>query len=192
MDEHVLGSQRRPLLAAAAIVAGTTVLLWGQGRVAWCRGGDWSPWSWDIWSAHNSQHLLDPYAFTHVLHGIFEYWMIGLVFRDRSLAWRCVLAIAIESTWEVVENSAFVIERYRAVTISLDYFGDSIANSLADIACCALGVWLAHALRFWRSLGVFVATELVLLASIRDSLVLNLVMLIWPVDALRSWQLAGR
>ena len=162
-----------------------------QGRILWCPAGDALPWSFDIWSQHNSQHVIDPYSFTHVLHGILEFWLIGLVFWKLPMAWRLVLAIFIESTWEVAENTNYVINRYREATISLDYFGDSIINSIADIVCCGLGFGIAYKLRFAWSFALFAATEAILLLTIRDSLVINVIMLIYPLDAIRQWQTAG-
>lgn len=146
------------------------------------------PWSWNIWSTHNSQHIIDPYSFTHVLHGVLEFWLIGLVFRRVPLAWRFFMAIFIESSWEVAENTSYVIQRYREETMSLDYFGDSIINSLADIVCCGLGFFIAYKLRFWKSLALFIATEVILILTIRDSLIINIIMLIWPIEALKNWQ----
>lgn len=171
------------------IVVAAVVILRFQGRVWWCQAGDITPWSWNIWSTHNSQHIIDPYSFTHVLHGVLEFWLIGLVFRRMPLVWRLALAVLIESSWEVAENSAAVIERYRSATISLDYFGDSIINSIADIACCSLGFLIAYKLRFWRSLALFVITEILLIVYIRDSLIINIIMLLFPVEAIRSWQM---
>lgn len=98
------------------------------------------------------------------------------------------MAIFIESSWEVAENTRYVIQRYREETMSLDYFGDSIINSLADIVCCGLGFLIAYKLRFWKSLVLFVATELILILTIRDSLIINIIMLIWPIEALKQWQ----
>lgn len=171
------------------IVVAAVVILRFQGRVWWCQAGDITPWSWNIWSTHNSQHIIDPYSFTHVLHGVLEFWLIGLVFRRMPLVWRLALAVLIESSWEVAENSAAVIERYRSATISLDYFGDSIINSIADIACCSLGFLIAYKLRFWRSLALFVITEILLIVFIRDSLIINIIMLLFPIEAIRSWQM---
>lgn len=176
------------MLAVLGIVVISIVLLNLLGRVWWCQAGDYAPWSWDIWTSHNSQHILDPYTFTHVLHGILEFWLIGLIFWKVPMAWRFVLAILIESTWEVAENTSYIINRYREETVSLDYFGDSIINSLADIAACAFGFLIAYKIRFWRSLALFLITELVLLLTIRDSLIVNIVMLIYPVDAIKMWQ----
>lgn len=173
-----------PMVAAIAVV-----VLWLQGRVWWCKEGDLTPWSWNIWSTHNSQHLIDPYSFTHVLHGVLEFWLIGLVFYKLPLAWRFVIAILIESTWEVVENTNAVIEHYRTVTMSLDYYGDSIINSIADIACCGLGFWIAYKIRFRWSLALFLTTELILVLTIRDSLLINILMLLYPIEAIKQWQI---
>jgi hypothetical protein len=159
------------------------------GRVWWCDAGDMLPWSWVVNSRHNSQHLIDPYSFTHFLHGILEFWLIGLIFRRIPLAWRFVIAIFIESSWEVVENTNYVINRYREATISLDYFGDSIANSFFDIVFCGLGFLIAYKIGRWWSLAVFVVMEIVLLLWIRDSLMLNIVMLVWPLDGVKHWQM---
>ena len=184
-------TQKLPLAICAIIFAVSALLLWALGRVWWCQAGDFSPWAWNIWTTHNSQHVIDPYSFTHILHGILEFWLIGLIFRRVPLAWRLVIALVIESTWEVVENSSFIIERYRAVTLSLDYFGDSIINSLSDIFCCATGFVIAYKLKFWKSLALFLATETILIFWIRDSLLINIVMLIYPIEAIKHWQMAG-
>jgi hypothetical protein len=162
--------------------------LWNQGRVWWCQVGDLSPWSWQVNSAHNSQHFIDPYTFTHVLHGILQFWLISLVFRKMPLAWRLALTLFIEGSWEVVENTSAVIERYRAATISLNYYGDSILNSLSDAIACAVGFVLAYKLKFWRSLALFLLTEIILIFWIRDSLLLNIIMLIYPLDSIKNWQ----
>jgi hypothetical protein len=180
-----------PWAAIAAIVIAATVALNFQGRVWWCQAGDYSPWAWDVWSTHNSQHVIDPYSYTHILHGILEFWLIGLIFRRMPLAWRMSIAILIESTWEVVENTNYVINRYREATISLDYFGDSIINSLADIVCCGTGLVIAYKLRFWKSLTLFLATEIILIFWIRDSLLLNIIMLIYPIEAIKHWQIGS-
>ena len=168
------------------------VVLWGQGRVWWCSAGDYSPWAWNIWSQHNSQHLVDPYSFTHILHGVLEFWLLGLIFGRVPVAWRLLMAVVIEGSWEVIENTNYVINRYREATISLDYFGDSIINSLSDITCCGLGFLIAYKLRFCKSLALFVVTEAVLIFWIRDSLLINILMLIYPLDAIKAWQAAGQ
>jgi len=179
---------KRSYYAFGLLILTAVVLLLLQGRVWWCQAGDMVPWSWNIWSTHNSQHIIDPYSFTHVLHGVLEFWLIGLVFPRVPLAWRFFMAIFIESSWEVAENTSYVIQRYREETMSLDYFGDSIINSLADIVCCGLGFFIAYKLRFWKSLALFIATEVILILTIRDSLIINIIMLTWPIEALKNWQ----
>ncbi|MBE7515313.1 MAG: DUF2585 family protein [Chloracidobacterium sp.] len=188
--QRLLG--RGPLLACITVIAATALFLNFQGRVWWCQAGDLSPWAWDIWSTHNSQHLLDPYSFTHILHGVFEYWMLLLLFPNLPAKWRLVIAVAIEAAWEALENSSFIINRYRTATLSLDYFGDSIINSISDIVCCGLGFVIASKLRFRRSLLFFIVTEITLTLTIRDSLILNVIMLLYPIDAIKVWQMAGR
>lgn len=183
--------EKTPVMLCLFVIVVSTVLLVWQGRVWWCQAGDYSPWAWNIWTTHNSQHIIDPYSFTHVLHGVLEFWLIGLVFRRMPLSWRLFIAVLIESTWEVAENSSYIIERYRTVTLSLDYFGDSIINSLADIFCCATGFAIAYKLKFWKSLALFLATEAILIVWIRDSLLINIIMLIYPIEALKVWQMGG-
>jgi hypothetical protein len=124
---------RVPLAVIGVMAIAAIISLNLQGRVWWCRAGDISPWSFEIWTQHNSQHVIDPYSFTHVLHGIIEFWLIGLIFRRMPMAWRLVFALFVETTWEVVENTNYVINRYRETTISLDYCGDSISKSLSHI-----------------------------------------------------------
>ena len=124
-----------------AIVAGVT--LWLMGQPLWCKCGGWSPWCWDIWSSHNSQHLIDPYTASHVLHGVI---LCGLVFwlpSSVSLNVRFLTAIVLEVGWEILENSPIIIERYRAATIATGYSGDSVINSVADILACAIGYTIA-------------------------------------------------
>jgi uncharacterized protein DUF2585 len=169
-----------------ALVAG--VVEWLLGRSWWCKCGTWAPLSWDVWSVHNSQHLVDWYSFSHVQHGLVFYAFLHFVAWRLSLGWRLVLSTAVEAFWEVLENSPIIIDRYRAVTASLDYYGDSIVNSVADIGCCVFGFWLAMRLSARMSVALFVVIEVVMVLWIRDSLLLNVLMLTWPIEAIRRWQ----
>lgn len=180
-----------PWISIAALFILAAITLNFQGRVLWCEARDYIPWSWDIWSRHNSQHVLDPYTFTHILHGVAEFWIISLIFRKVPLAWRLAIAVGIEGTWEVAENTNTVIQRYREATISLDYFGDSIINSISDMIACATGFLIAYKIRFWRSLALFLLTEIILVLCIRDSLLINILMLFYPIEALKIWQAGG-
>jgi hypothetical protein len=162
-----------------------------MGRRVWCSCGSLSPWSWDIWSPHNSQHLLDPYTFTHVLHGALYYVVLRLLLGSRWPPFRALLAVMVEVGWEIGENTNVVIEAYRESTISLNYYGDSIVNSVGDVIAFALGYAGAMRLPVWLSVLVFLTVEAVLLLTIRDSLLLNIVMLLYPVQAIKSWQMGG-
>ncbi len=179
---------RRGFVYCLVVAALTAVTLKLMGRIGWCSCGRLDPTSWDIWSAHNSQHLIDPYTFSHVLHGVIFYWALSLV-PDRFIGHRRFLAaVTIEACWELLENSPIIIDRYRAATISLDYYGDSIANSFFDIVACGLGYWFARSVRWHWSVAAFAATEVAMLLTIRDSLGLNVLMLLSPIDGIREWQ----
>lgn len=180
-----------PGLAIIAVLAGAAFGLRSQGRLWWCSCDYILLWSGDAWSSDNSQHLLDPYSFTHVLHGFAFYGLLALVVPRLPAVWRLTLAVSIEALWEVVENSEFVIQRYREGTAALGYYGDTVVNSLSDIVLCGLGFALARRLGFRLTVALFVATEVVLGLWIRDGLILNIVMLIYPIDAIKEWQAAG-
>ena len=178
-----------PLSTCLLVAAGMEFILRTDGRIWWCKSGDWWPYINEAWnSSHTSQHLLDPYTFTHILHGVLAFWIAGLIFKNLWPYWQLVIAAAVEACWEILENSDFIIEKYRENTASLDYFGDSVANSIGDLAACIFGFWVASKLGLWRSLAFFFAVELVLLIWIRDSLLLNIVMLIAPIDGIKTWQ----
>ena len=180
-----------PWLAIAAVLVGTAYQLRSQGRLWWCSCDYLLVWSGDPWSSDNSQHLLDPYSFTHILHGFVLCGLLALIAPRLSTVWQLWFAVSIEALWEVVENSEFVIRRYREETAALGYQGDTIVNSLADIFLCGLGFVLARHLGFRRTLTLFVVTEVALAVWIRDNLSLNILMLIYPIDVIKEWQTAG-
>ncbi len=189
-DKRIAATSLWPLVASVAVVAVMVFVLRGQGRIWWCKTGDLAIYINQAWgSSHTSQHLLDPYTFTHILHGVLFFWLTGLIFSKLSIRWRFSIAIFVEAAWEVLENSSFIIEKYRENTASLDYFGDSIVNSVGDLLACAVGFWIAYKVGWWRSLIFFVLVEIALLIWIRDSFLLNIVMLIYPLDAIKYWQM---
>ena len=170
-----------------------TITLWSMGRVWWCQIGDLVPWSFDVWSSHNSQHLVDPYALSHLQHGLGLFLLLSCVPWKWLTTERIFVVVAvIEAVWEITENTPWMINRYRESTISLDYFGDSILNSIADYGWCILGLLIAKRLPGKVTFGLFVALELISVLWIRDSLMLNILMLIAPVEAIKEWQAAGQ
>jgi hypothetical protein len=175
-----------PWLALALVCAAAACQLRWQGRCWWCACGQPYLWVSDARGPHNSQHLLDPYSLTHVLHGVILCGLLAWTLPRLPAVWRLVLAVGLEALWEVIENSAFVIQRYR--TAALGYEGDTIANSLGDILSCVAGFLLARRLGLRGSLVLTLVTEAVLLLWIRDSLLLSVVMLICPIDAIKTWQ----
>ena len=177
-----------PWLAVAAVLAGTAYGLRSQGRLWACSCDYILLWSGDAWSSDNSQHLLDPYSFTHVLHGFAFCGLLALVVPRLPAAWRLWLAVSIEASWEVVENSEFVIRRYREETAALGYNGDSVLNSLSDIAMMGIGFLAAGRLPIWAAVALVAVLEIVPLIIIRDNLTLNVWMLLWPTERVAVWQ----
>ncbi len=191
MAEKILSKQNYlPLVLSFAAAILMVVLMRTQGRIWWCKLGDYAIYINEAWnSSHTSQHFLDPYTFTHVLHGVLFFWLASLLFSRLSTAWQFFIAIFVEAAWEVLENTNYIIDKYRENTASLDYFGDSIFNSVGDLLACAVGLLIAFKLGWWKSLIFFLLVELVLLLWIRDGLLLNILMLIYPLDSVKNWQM---
>lgn len=177
-----------PALVVLALLAATALELHRQGRLWTCSCGRFALWVGDAWSSETSQQLFDPYTFTHVLHGLIFCGLLAYLLPRVSLRWRFCLGLACEALWELIENTDLVIARYREATAALGYTGDTVVNSLGDIAACAAGFLLARRLGALRSAVLFAATEVVLLVWIRDSLLLNVFLLLYPSPKLRAWQ----
>ena len=186
---------RRNLATAAAIIALAAFVLYMMGQPPICTCGTVKLWHGVARSAENSQHLTDWYTPSHVIHGFIFYALLWLAARLTGWTWppgaMFLTALFIEAGWEVFENTDFVINRYRQATISLDYYGDSIINSLADILAMAFGYFLAARLPVWVIVAVAVTLEIVTGVMIRDNLTLNLLMLVWPLETVREWQDGG-
>src|SRR5215210_4797294 len=176
-------------VATALVLLAMIVLLRAEGRRFLCACGQFAVWVGDWCSSNTSQQLLDPYSFTHVLHGFLFFWLISLLFRRMPRGWQFLLALLLESAWEVFENTSFVINKYRTETAALGYSGDTVVNSLGDLACALVGFLVARQLGVPRSLIVFLLVELVLILWIHDSLLLQILMLVRPLEAIKLWQM---
>lgn len=184
-----------PLIATMiSLLAGIIEIV--MGRVIISTSGKILLWVGDVNSSECSQQITDWYSFSHLLHGfLFYFGLYGLNRVVSKKRWSpklmFTLAVAIEAGWEILENSPIIIDRYRQATMALGYTGDSVLNSMMDIVCCAIGFMLARRLPVWVSIVIFVGVEVALAVLIRDNLTLNIIMLTWPIESIKQWQMGG-
>lgn len=185
-------SLRNAMLASLVVILAAEATIFAMGHPLICKCGYVKLWHSARGDSEMSQHIADWYTYSHVLHGVIFYWLISWIAAGRlSVAARLLIAVFIEAGWEVFENTPFIINRYRAVTISRNYFGDSVINSTFDIVAMMLGFLLASRLATWITVALIIAVEVGLLFLIRDNLILNIIMLIHPIDAIKAWQAGG-
>lgn len=181
----------RAAVAAVLILAATATLLFLMGRPPICKCGAIDLWVGNANSSRTSQMLSDWYSASHIVHGFLFFAVLGLLFKRWPVERRFLASLSIEAAWEIVENTPMVINRYREATAALGYTGDSVLNSMSDIAMMALGFFLARKLPLWWSVALVLALELIPFFVIRDNLTLNVWMLLAPNESIKAWQSGG-
>jgi hypothetical protein len=187
LEKHMTMT-RTQIAITGAIILAAAAILYGMGHPLICKCGYVKLWHFDVMSAENSQHIIDWYTTSHIIHGFVFYALLWLFARRMPFGTRLILAVVVEASWEVIENTDFIINHYREMTVSLDYYGDSVLNSVSDILFMVFGFYLAAWLPVWLTILTAVALEVFIGVMIRDNLTLNVIMFVWPMDWILRWQ----
>jgi len=182
---------RYVILSFILILAAVAIIELYTGRSLFGPDGKFGWWDGDVWSSENSQRVADAYTFSHIIHGMLFYAFLWLVARRLPAKYRFLIALLMEGGWELLENSPLIINRYREVTISLGYVGDSVLNSVSDIIFAGLGFIIAWYSRIWITIALIIMLEVGCLLWVRDNLTLNVIMLVAPSETIKNWQSEG-
>lgn len=188
---------RKAIVATAVVFAASAAILFAMDRPPICECGTVKLWHGVVQSSENSQHLTDWYSPSHFTHGLIMFFLAWLLwdkwrlFGGTPARWALPIAVVVEAAWEIAENTPMVIDRYREVTISWGYAGDSMVNSLADIGWMIAGFLIAARIPWQASVAIALFFEVFTAWAIRDNLTLNVLMLFWPLEAVRQWQGMG-
>jgi hypothetical protein len=173
---------------AAALFVAQIVILYLMGRIPICECGYIKLFEPGVNSPGNSQHLADWYTPSHIIHGFIFFWFAWLLFRQQSIGFKLAFAVLVEAAWEVLENTPIVIDHYRSATMAVGYTGDSILNSAMDTVWMVLGFYFALKMPIWVTVTVAIIFEVFTGWLIRDNLTLNVLMLVFPIEAIKTWQ----
>lgn len=180
------------ILGLILVMMITGTIEYGTGRSLLGPSGTFGWWEASVWSSENSQRVADAYTFSHIIHGMLFYAFLWLVARKLPVKYRFVLALIMEALWELFENSPFIIERYRAVTIAQGYVGDSVLNSVSDVVFAGIGFFISRFSKLWTSVFLIILMEVGCFFWVRDNLTLNIIMLIYPSEVIKTWQSEGQ
>ena len=188
---HFLKKYRVMIIGLLLVAIVTGAIEYSTGRSLLGPDGMFGWWDGNIWSSENSQRVADVYSFSHIIHGMLFYAFLWLVARRMPIKYRFVIALVMEASWELLENSPIIIDRYRAATISQGYVGDSVLNSVSDVMMVGIGFFIARFSRVWVTIVMIVVMEIGCLFWVRDNLTLNVIMLVHPSESIKIWQSEG-
>ncbi len=171
-----------------SLILGQALVLHLFGQPLFCACGVFKLWEGDVFSAGNSQQLSDWYSFSHVIHGFLFYFFTWILFPKVPALQRLLLAVGLEMTWEILENTPWIINKYREQALAQGYAGDSIINSVSDLLMMLFGFVLAWRFPVWSIIVLALGFELFTGWAIHDNLTLNILNFIHHFEFISEWQ----
>lgn len=180
---------RTTLLFGTLIITLQGAALFMMGQPPICECGFVKIWEGVVLSSGNSQHLTDWYTFSHIIHGFIFYWLLGRFFPKMSLGARFLIAVAIETGWEISENTPWVIDHYRQQALAQGYIGDSVINSVFDTLAMVAGFVATRFSPVWLVIALAIGMELWTGITIRDNLFFNILGFFVQPEFIQNWQM---